>query len=89
IGAFVPARGTDPTSTVGPLVDAATRDKVASLVDSAVAQGARVAVGGSPIPGPGYFYQPTVLVDVPADADILREEIFGPVAPVLTFRDEE
>lgn len=89
IGAFVPARGTDPTSTVGPLVDAATRDKVASLVDSAVAQGARVAVGGSSIPGPGYFYQPTVLVDVPADADILREEIFGPVAPVLTFRDEE
>lgn len=89
IGAFVPARGTDPTSTVGPLVDAATRDKVASLVDGAVAQGARVAVGGSVIPGPGYFYQPTVLVDVPADADILREEIFGPVAPVLTFRDEE
>lgn len=89
IGAFVPARGTDPTSTVGPLVDAATRDKVASLVDGAVAQGARVAVGGSAIPGPGYFYQPTVLVDVPADADILREEIFGPVAPVLTFRDEE
>ena len=89
IGAFVPARGTDPTSTVGPLVDAATRDKVASLVDGAVAQGARVAVGGSAIPGPGYFYQPTVLVDVPADADILREEIFGPVAPILTFRDEE
>ncbi|MFS0795353.1 NAD-dependent succinate-semialdehyde dehydrogenase [Microbacterium sp. 1P10AE] len=89
IGAFVPARGTDPTSTVGPLVDAATRDKVASLVEGAVAQGARIAVGGSAIPGPGYFYQPTVLVDVPADADILREEIFGPVAPVLTFRDEE
>lgn len=89
IGAFVPARGTDPTSTVGPLVDAATRDKVASLVDGARAQGARVAVGGSPIPGPGYFYQPTVLVDVPADADILREEIFGPVAPILTFRDED
>lgn len=89
IGAFVPARGTDPSSTVGPLVDAATRDKVASLVEGAVAQGARVAVGGSAIPGPGYFYQPTVLVDVPADADILREEIFGPVAPILTFRDED
>ncbi|MFJ4036654.1 NAD-dependent succinate-semialdehyde dehydrogenase [Microbacterium sp. NPDC090007] len=89
IGAFVPARGTDPSSTVGPLVDAATRDKVASLVEGAVAQGARVAVGGSVIPGPGYFYQPTVLVDVPADADILREEIFGPVAPILTFRDED
>ncbi|WP_136588016.1 NAD-dependent succinate-semialdehyde dehydrogenase [Microbacterium hydrothermale] len=89
IGAFVPARGTDPSSTVGPLVDAATRDKVASLVEGAVAQGARVAVGGSAIPGPGYFYQPTVLIDVPADADILREEIFGPVAPILTFRDED
>lgn len=89
ISAFVPARGTDPSSTVGPLVDAATRDKVASLVEGAVAQGARVAVGGSAIPGPGYFYQPTVLVDVPADADILREEIFGPVAPILTFRDED
>lgn len=89
IGAFVPARGTDPSSTVGPLVDAATRDKVASLVEGAVAQGARVAVGGSAIPGPGYFYQPTVLVDVPTDADILREEIFGPVAPILTFRDED
>lgn len=89
IGAFVPARGTEPRSTVGPLVDAATRDKVAALVDGAVAQGARVAVGGAAIPGPGYFYQPTVLVDVPADADILREEIFGPVAPILTFRDEE
>lgn len=89
IGAFVPARGTEPRSTVGPLVDAATRDKVAALVDVAVAQGARVAVGGAAIPGPGYFYQPTVLVDVPADADILREEIFGPVAPILTFRDEE
>ena len=89
IGAFVPARGTDPSSTVGPLVDAATRDKVAALVDGAVAQGARIAVGGSALPGPGYFYQPTVLVDVPADADILREEIFGPVAPILTFRDEE
>ena len=89
IGSFVPARGTEPRSTVGPLVDAATRDKVAALVDGAVAQGARIAIGGAAIPGPGYFYQPTVLVDVPADADILREEIFGPVAPILTFRDEE
>ncbi len=51
IGAFVPARGTDPSSTVGPLVDAATRDKVASLVEGAVAQGARVAVGGARSPG--------------------------------------
>lgn len=89
IGAFVAARGTEPQSTVGPLVDAATRDKVDSLVRSAVAQGARLAVGGSPLPGPGYFYAPTVLVDVPAGADIFREEIFGPVAPIRTFRTEE
>jgi succinate-semialdehyde dehydrogenase/glutarate-semialdehyde dehydrogenase len=89
LGAFVPARGTDPRSTVGPLVDGATRDKVASLVDGAVAEGARVAVGGFAIPGAGYFYEPTVLVDVPADAEILREEIFGPVAPIVTFRTED
>ena len=82
-------RGTDPAARIGPLVDAATRDKVQELVDGAVAQGARVALGGAPIDGPGYFYPPTVLVDVPAGASILREEIFGPVAPIVTFYDEE
>lgn len=89
IAAFVPARGTDPASTIGPLVDAATRDKVAELVSGAVAAGARVAVGGNSVPGAGYFYEPTVLVDVPDDAEILGEEIFGPVAPITTFSTEE
>jgi succinate-semialdehyde dehydrogenase/glutarate-semialdehyde dehydrogenase len=89
MAAFHPARGTDPASTIGPMVDAATRDKIASLVDGAVQEGARVALGGSAVPGPGYFYQPTVLVDVPEGARILDEEIFGPVAPITTFRDEE
>ena len=89
IAAFVPARGTEPDSTMGPLVDAATRDKVAELVKDAVAGGARVAVGGNAIPGPGYFYEPTVLVEVPDDAAILGEEIFGPVAPIITFSTEE
>ncbi|SFR73381.1 succinate semialdehyde dehydrogenase [Microbacterium azadirachtae] len=89
MAAFHPARGTDPASTIGPMVDAATRDKIVSLVDGAVEDGARIALGGSALPGPGYFYRPTVLVDVPADARILDEEIFGPVAPITTFRDEE
>ena len=89
IATFVPRRGTDPESTMGPLVDAGTRDKVAQLVDRAVEQGARAVVGGRAIPGAGYFYEPTVLVDVPADAEILGQEIFGPVAPITTFATEQ
>ncbi|WP_426518001.1 NAD-dependent succinate-semialdehyde dehydrogenase [Diaminobutyricibacter sp. McL0618] len=88
MAAFTPARGTDPESTVGPLVDEATRNKVSSLVAEAIEDGATVAVGGQPVPGPGYFYQPTVLTGVPASARILNEEIFGPVAPITTFRTE-
>src|SRR5690606_40351270 len=65
IAAFVPGRGTDPHSTMGPLVDAATRDKVAELVDGAIAEGARVAVGGRTIPGARYFFETPVLVDLP------------------------
>ena len=52
-------------------------------------RGARVLVGGAPVDGPGHFYAPTVLVDVPRDARLLREEIFGPVAPITRFRTEE
>ncbi|MBI5160944.1 MAG: NAD-dependent succinate-semialdehyde dehydrogenase [Micrococcales bacterium] len=86
--AFTPLRGTDPRSTVGPLVDEGTREKVSSLVEGAVAEGATVALGGRSIAGPGYFYQPTVLTDVPPGARILDEEIFGPVAPITTFSTE-
>ena len=85
----VNARGTDPESTLGPLVDQATRDKVVELVSGAVEDGARIALGGSVPQGRGYFYPATVLVDVPRDARILQEEIFGPVAPITTFRDED
>jgi succinate-semialdehyde dehydrogenase/glutarate-semialdehyde dehydrogenase len=74
---------------LGPLINAAGRDKVVSLVASAVRDGAHIAVGGSTPDGPGFFYPPTVLVDVPADAAILREEVFGPVAPVVVFDTEE
>jgi succinate-semialdehyde dehydrogenase/glutarate-semialdehyde dehydrogenase len=74
---------------VGPLVNAATRDKVESLVDDARARGARVVLGGRRIAAPGYFYEPTVLADVPAGAACLGEEIFGPVAPLQAFATEE
>ena len=61
----------------------------ASLVDDAVAKGARVLCGGGAPGGPGYFFEPTVLSPVPDDADLLREEIFGPVAPIVTFETEQ
>jgi succinate-semialdehyde dehydrogenase/glutarate-semialdehyde dehydrogenase len=89
MGALKVGRGTEEGVEVGPLIDAGQLDKVAELVDDAVARGARVLCGGERIDGPGHFYKPTVLVDVPADARLLREEIFGPVAPICTFTSEE
>jgi succinate-semialdehyde dehydrogenase / glutarate-semialdehyde dehydrogenase len=73
---------------VGSLVNAETRDKVVELVEDALKRGAKVLTGGSIRNGPGYFYQPTVLVDVPDDARCFREEIFGPVAALTRFTDE-
>jgi succinate-semialdehyde dehydrogenase/glutarate-semialdehyde dehydrogenase len=81
-------RGTDPAVQVGPLIDEAARRKVVTLVDDAVQRGARVLVGGAPVEGPGYFYPPTVLTNVAPEARALHEEIFGPVAPIATFRTE-
>jgi succinate-semialdehyde dehydrogenase/glutarate-semialdehyde dehydrogenase len=75
--------------SVGPLVNADTRDKVASLVEDARQRGAKVLTGGHRIAQKGYFYEPTVLADVPDGAHCLTEEIFGPVAPVQKFRTEE
>ncbi|SDR83596.1 succinate-semialdehyde dehydrogenase / glutarate-semialdehyde dehydrogenase [Paraoerskovia marina] len=74
---------------VGPLVDASTRDKVADLVGDAAERGGVVRTGGEPVDGPGYFYRPTVIADVPDDARILREEVFGPVAPIVTFDEDD
>ena len=71
----------------GPLIHEGQLEKVAGLVDAAVADGAEVAVGGSRRAGPGNFYEPTVLRNVDHDSAITREEIFGPVAPVITFTD--
>ncbi|ETX29406.1 NAD-dependent succinate-semialdehyde dehydrogenase [Roseivivax isoporae] len=81
--------GTDPTVDVGPLVNAQTRDKVAEFVADAVARGARVECGGTVPEGKGYFYPPTVLSNVPGDADCVHDEIFGPVAALQTFTDTE
>ena len=69
----------------GPLVNRAAVEKVTALVTSAMAGGARALLGGAPSPGSGCFYPPTVLVDVPASAQILKEEIFGPVAVLVPF----
>lgn len=81
-------RGTEDGTKVGPLIDARSREKVHSLVSDAVEHGAETVVGGGPVDGPGYFYQPTVLKSVPSGARILKEEIFGPVAPIVTFSTE-
>jgi succinate-semialdehyde dehydrogenase / glutarate-semialdehyde dehydrogenase len=92
MGALTVGRGTEPGVDVGPLIDEDQRTKVSELVGDAVDRGARVLLGGGQLSGPahpGYFYQPTVLAEVTDDARLLREEIFGPVAPVATFSTDE
>jgi succinate-semialdehyde dehydrogenase / glutarate-semialdehyde dehydrogenase len=89
LAAMKVGRGTDPGIEVGPLIEAAARDKVDELVSDAVATGAQVLTGGSPLDGAGHFYPPTVLAEVPERARILSEEVFGPVAPITTFADDE
>jgi succinate-semialdehyde dehydrogenase/glutarate-semialdehyde dehydrogenase len=75
--------------SLGPLVNAATRKKVAALVDDALTKGAKLLTGGQPVGRRGFFYPATVLDEVPPDALLVREEIFGPVAAIQTFREEE
>ncbi|WP_432166395.1 NAD-dependent succinate-semialdehyde dehydrogenase [Streptomyces sp. bgisy031] len=81
--------GTEPGTNVGPLIDAAGRDKVDRLVRDAVDRGAKVLTGGELPQGEGYFYPPTVLARVPRDAGLTGTEIFGPVAALFTFDDED
>jgi succinate-semialdehyde dehydrogenase/glutarate-semialdehyde dehydrogenase len=82
-------RGTDEGVQVGPLVDGKGRDKVVDLVGDAVDRGAVVRVGGEAVDGPGYFYRPTVLTEVPLAARLTKEEIFGPVAPISVFDTDD
>ena len=81
--------GLDEGAQLGPLVNAATRNKVAELVADAQKHGAELLTGGKARPGRGFYYEPTVLSGVAQDARILREEIFGPVAPIAVFDSEE
>jgi succinate-semialdehyde dehydrogenase/glutarate-semialdehyde dehydrogenase len=81
--------GLDDGIDLGPLVNSDTRSKVAELVDSATADGAKVLTGGQAPDRAGFFYAPTVLDQVPADAGILDQEIFGPVAPIVRFTDQQ
>jgi succinate-semialdehyde dehydrogenase/glutarate-semialdehyde dehydrogenase len=89
MGAMKVGRGTEEGVEVGPLIDDTQRAKVAELVQDAIGRGAKAVVGGHARDGAGYFYDPTVLTDVPDGAHLLTEEIFGPVAPVKGFTDED
>jgi succinate-semialdehyde dehydrogenase/glutarate-semialdehyde dehydrogenase len=89
MGALRLGRGTEEGVQVGPLINKDAVDKVSELVGDALDKGARAVVGARPGDGPGYFYQPTVLAGVPQGARVLKEEIFGPVAPVAAFDSEE
>ncbi|MBA8795427.1 succinate-semialdehyde dehydrogenase/glutarate-semialdehyde dehydrogenase [Friedmanniella endophytica] len=82
-------RGTDPAVKVGPLIDPAQLDKVSTLVHDAISKGATATTGGRAVDGPGFFFPPTVLTGISADADLRREEIFGPVAPLIGFDTED
>ena len=89
MGALTVARGTEDGAQVGPLIDEAGRGKVEALVADAVDRGAKPACGGARGDGRGYFFQPTVLSGVEPGSRILREEVFGPVAPVATFESDD
>lgn len=89
VAAMKMGRGTEDGVTIGPLVEQKAVDNVARLVDDAVAKGAEVVAGGSRGEGEGFFYEATVLNNVPTDASVVIEEIFGPVLPIVTFETED
>jgi succinate-semialdehyde dehydrogenase / glutarate-semialdehyde dehydrogenase len=81
--------GTDESTQCGPLINDEAVQKIDLLVRDAIERGARALLGAQPVEGRGCFYPPTVLVDVPPDARVLHEEVFGPVAPVVRFEKVE
>src|SRR5918997_432770 len=89
MGQMKVARGTEEGAEVGPLIDEDQLGKVEELVNDALDKGAKVLVGAQKLDAQGYFYEPTVLDDVPKEADLRYEEIFGPVAPVFSFDSED
>jgi succinate-semialdehyde dehydrogenase/glutarate-semialdehyde dehydrogenase len=82
-------RGTEPESQVGPLINEAGRTKVSELVEDMVGRGGRLILGGRRLVGTGYFYPPTVVTEVSPSSRALKEEIFGPVAPIVTFNNQD
>jgi succinate-semialdehyde dehydrogenase/glutarate-semialdehyde dehydrogenase len=89
MGALKMGPGIDRSNQVGPMINQRSRDDIAELVQTAVDDGARVVVGASVPDRRGYFYEPTVLSGVSEDSKILQQEIFGPVAPVVTFETDD
>jgi succinate-semialdehyde dehydrogenase/glutarate-semialdehyde dehydrogenase len=83
------ARGVEEGTNIGPVIDEKSRNSIHALVTDATSKGAELLTGGVIPDGEGYFYPPTVLKSVPASCDILRNEIFGPVAPICTFKTED
>lgn len=86
---LVVGNGLDERTQIGPMIDDASCERIQGLVDDAVSKGARIVTGGALPEGVGSFYPPTVLADVTRDANLMQEEIFGPVAPIITFTDED
>ncbi|CAM5502576.1 NAD-dependent succinate-semialdehyde dehydrogenase [Leifsonia shinshuensis] len=82
-------RGTEEGVTIGPLINEDAVEKASELLEDAVSRGALVLAGGSRVSGPGTFFEPTVVTDVRAGSEILRQEIFGPVLSIVRFRDED
>ena len=89
MGALKTDDGVKAGTQCGPLVNRSALERVSALVEDAKAKGVKVLTGGTSLPRPGYFYLPTVLAGVTADADMVREEIFGPVAPIMVFDSED
>ena len=89
MGAMRVGNGFEPDVTCGPMINEGAVRSIEALVQDALSHGARKVNGGGPMDGPGFFYEPTVLADVDVSSPITREEIFGPVAPVIPFDDTE
>jgi succinate-semialdehyde dehydrogenase/glutarate-semialdehyde dehydrogenase len=89
MGALRVGPGTDPDTEVGPMIHARAVAGLADKVERTVAAGARTVLGGTPAEGPGWFFPPTVLADVPADSAAATEELFGPVAPVIPVSGDD
>ncbi|MCW2530196.1 MAG: succinate semialdehyde dehydrogenase [Pseudonocardiales bacterium] len=88
MGALRVGAGACEDTELGPMVSRKAVDGIADKVDRSVAAGAGIIIGGHPVEGPGYFYPATVLTRVPRDSAVATEEVFGPVAPIITIRDD-